>query len=412
MFGYGRRVKQGNGFSKARHLHLTVQPETEPWFWVSLSWTFQGVASALLFPADMALPFLSNRVKRIDQAIAIDLGGRQTKAVHVQLRNDRPSLMGYTIQDAPSYEKGFKPEVLVPHLKTILKAFGDRTRNVSLSIGVPDAFVRHAEMPPMPLNDMRQVLKLNSKGYLQQEFPDHVFDCSVILSKPSKVTPEVNKTPASPTGPQKQRVLVGGIKRQTLEDLKESCKAAGIVPHQITPGMAGSANAFELAEPDLFAKSVVALVDIGFKNTVITMLNNGELAMNRVVALGGDRITASLAETMGISYAEAEGIKVGMAQEVQSQLEMVLTPLGRELRASIDFFEHQQDVTVSTVYISGGSAQGESLLRAMQNEIMVPCKPWQPAGMFPLSLPPEQKEQFPQIAPQLVIALGAVASIF
>ena len=36
----------------------------------------------------------------------------------------------------------------------------------------------------------------------------------------------------------------------------------------------------------------------------------------RVVNIGGDKLTAGLAETMSISYAEAEGIKIGMAPEV------------------------------------------------------------------------------------------------
>ena len=45
---------------------------------------------------------------------------------------------------------------------------------------------------------------------------------------------------------------------------------------------------------------------------------------------------------MSISYAEAEGIKVGMAPEVEAALQMQVIPLGREIRASLDFFEHQQ----------------------------------------------------------------------
>ena len=71
--------------------------------------------------------------------------------------------------------------------------------------------------------------------------------------------------------------------------------------------------------------------------------------MSRVLNVGGDRLTAGLAEAMNISYAEAEGIKVGMPAEVQTHLEPVLATLGRELRASIDFFEHQQDKSISRV---------------------------------------------------------------
>src|SRR2546422_3223177 len=112
-----------------------------------------------------------------------------------------------------------------------------------------------------------------------------------------------------------------------------------------------------MAMPEVFTRDVVALVDIGFKNTSICLLQQGELMLSRVVAIGGDKLTAGLAESMGISYAEAEGIKVGMPTEVQPALESMVTPLGRELRASIDFFEHQQEKHVSQVYLTGGSAR-------------------------------------------------------
>ncbi|MBI5385048.1 MAG: pilus assembly protein PilM [Verrucomicrobia bacterium] len=355
-------------------------------------------------------------MKRIDQVVAIDLGGRQTKAVHIQNKGERLALLGFAIQDLPGPEKADKPlsaDALGNHLKNLLKPLGDRTRLATLAVGMPDAFLRHAELPPMPIPDMRQMLKLNSKAYLQQEMPDHVFDCSIIVSR-GPVPPTVDASkPAPPSSNlQKQRVLVGGAKRQTLEVLKTACKVAGIAPHQITPGMVGPANALEVAEPEVFAKEVVALVDIGFKNTTITMLRNGELAMNRVVTIGGDRITAGLSESLGISYAEAEGIKLGMPGEVQQHLEPVIASLGRELRASIDFFEHQQDVTVGTVFLSGGTARSEFIVRTLQTELMVPCKVWNPAKSLQLSLPADQMAGLEQAAPQLAVAIGAAIAAF
>jgi type IV pilus assembly protein PilM len=128
--------------------------------------------------------------------------------------------------------------------------------------------------------------------------------------------------------------------------------------------------------------------------------------LSRVVAIGGDRLTMGLAENMGISYAEAEGIKVGMAGEVQQVLESLLTPLGRELRASIDFFEHQQDRPVAQVYVSGGSSRSEFMLQSLQNEMMVECKTWLPTGFLQMALPPQQTAEIEQVAPQLTTALG------
>src|SRR5262249_49941117 len=141
---------------------------------------------------------------------------------------------------------------------------------------------------------------------------------------------------------QKLKVLVGGAKKQLTDDLSKAVRQAGLTPDQVVPGIICPFNAFELAMPDIFNKEAVALVDIGFKSTSMCWLHKGELIVTRVVNIGGDKLTHGLAESMSISYAEAEGIKVGMPGEVQSNLEPLLTPLGRELRASIDFFEHQQ----------------------------------------------------------------------
>ena len=156
----------------------------------------------------------------------------------------------------------------------------------------------------------------------------------------------------------------------------------------------------------MLAEQTVALVEIGFRSTSISLMQQGELILNRVVNIGGDRLTAGLAESMNVGYAEAEGIKVGMPIEVQAQLETLTMPLGRELRASIDFFEHQQEKTVSQVYVSGASAQSELILQILQTELMVECKTWNPAGPFELLLPPQTGE-FEQVAPQLSVAIGA-----
>ena len=355
----------------------------------------------------MPLPFFNTRAKRRDEIIAIDLGGRHTKAVHVQNKGDQISLAGYTIHDSPSEQSSLSVDVLAEHLKSVVGALGENTkstRSVVISLGVTDSVVRRAELPPMPLGDMRQLLKFNTKNYLQQDLPDHVFDCAVI------VPPVADGEAAKPTVGQKQKVVVGGCKRQLADDIAAAGRAAGLNVAQIVPGLIGPLNAFELNEPEAFANEAVALVDLGFRNTTISMLQQGDLIMHRIVNMGGDRITQGLADAMGISYAEAEGIKVGMPTEVQSSLEPLVNALGRELRAFIDFFEHQQDVGVSQVFVSGGSARSELIVQSLQMDLMVPCKTLQPAARFNLALSGEHASEFPNFSPQLAAALGAAIS--
>lgn len=354
----------------------------------------------------MSLPFFNTRAKRRDEIVAIDLGGRHTKAVHLRNKGDRLSLVGFTIQDSPSEKSALSADVFAEHLKTVARALGEGSKAVVISLNVADSMVRRAEMPPMPMNDMRLLLKLNPKNYLQQDLPDHLFDCSVVVPKTQEGSSEASKG----AGGLKQKVLVGAGKRQLIEDVSTAMKNAGLISVQIVPGLVGPPNAFERSEPEVFAKEAVALVDVGFRNTTISILQQGDLIMHRVINLGGDRLTQGLSEALGIGYAEAEGIKVGMASEVQTTLDPLVCALGRELRAFMDFFEHQQDVPLSQIFISGGSARSELIVQALQLELLVPCKVWNPAQTFDLALSPEQQAGLPSVAPQLAVAIGAALS--
>jgi type IV pilus assembly protein PilM len=357
----------------------------------------------------MALSFSKGAAKKVDQLLSIDLGGRTTKAVNLQRKGDGFVLSRYALLDAPIYERSLSAEVLAEHLKNVCQTLDTRTRTVSLAIGVNDSLVRHADLPPMPINDMRQVLKNNSKSYLQQDFPGHLFDCYVMLSRAPAKPAEKPKAAAASS---KQRVLVAGARKQLVDEMQTAIRDAGLLADHIVPGLLGPVNAFEMAMPEVFASGVVALVDIGFKNTSICLLQQGELMLSRVLAIGGDKLSNGLAEALGISYAEAESIKVGMPAEVQSHLETLVTPLGRELRASIDFFEHQHDAMVTQVFLSGGSTASPVILQTLQAELMLECKVWNPLSFLELALPPQQAAEVELVSSQLAVAVGAAVGAF
>ncbi len=325
----------------------------------------------------MALSFSNRRARTRDQMIAIDLGKRTTKAVHVQRKGENFILNRWAVLDAPVYANGSSVGLMSEHLGNVREALGIKSRAVSLAVGVGDSIVRHAELPRMKLEDLRSVLKNNAKLYLQQDLPDHVFDCSLMQNRPATHAAEEAKAGAVP----KQKALVGGARRELVHDLETAVKNAGLTADYIVPALVCPANALERAESELFQRDVIALVDIGFSYSSICLLQQG--------------------------YAEAEDIKLGMATEIQDQLHAVVSPLARELRASIDFFEHQQDRPVAQVFLSGGSARSEFILGTLQAELAAECRTWNPTNFMQYALPPEQVAQVEQAAPQLGVAVGA-----
>src|SRR5258706_10994623 len=126
----------------------------------------------------MALPFLNaSRRKKRSHIISVDLGARTTKAVFLQQQGEIWSLCRYALLDAPIFEKKISPELLADHLRSVVEALATDAKYITLSVGLDDAVVRQVELPNIPVDEMRMVLKNNTKGYLQQDLPGHVFDC-------------------------------------------------------------------------------------------------------------------------------------------------------------------------------------------------------------------------------------------
>src|SRR5262249_20219318 len=159
-------------------------------------------------------------------------------AVQIQRKGSGFVLSGFALLDAPVFEKSIPPEMLSEHLKNVCGALGVKPKTVTLAVGVNDSLMRHAEMPLMPADDMRQMLKLNSKGYLQQELPGYVFDCHIFAAN---IQAAGNKAQIGSVP--KSKVLVAGAKRQFVDEIKDGLKRAGLGIDAIVPSVIGPVNA-------------------------------------------------------------------------------------------------------------------------------------------------------------------------
>src|SRR5258706_10420702 len=201
----------------------------------------------------MALPFFDSGIKtKRDQIMAVDLGGRTTKAIHLQRRGDGFALGGYAMMDAPVFEKNLPLDLLKEHLQAVNQALGGKTKSLALTLGVNDAVVRPVDMPRLPMEDLRQVLKLSSKTYLQQDLSNHVFDCYPIISPQKLGGGEAGSGAAGLPGLQKQKVLETAARQQLIADLMEGAREAGLTRGYIVPGFIGAVNSFELDMPRAF----------------------------------------------------------------------------------------------------------------------------------------------------------------
>ena len=68
--------------------------------------------------------------------------------------------------------------------REIVQKMDVRPKWISLAVGLDDAMLKQIELPPIPVDDMRLVLKNNPKVYLQQDLPNYTFDCHIFRWEP------------------------------------------------------------------------------------------------------------------------------------------------------------------------------------------------------------------------------------
>jgi len=100
--------------------------------------------------------------------MVVDLGARTTKAILLERRGELLALSRFALLDTPIYEKKISTELLADHLRAVAQALGSETKVLTLAVGLDDAVVRPVELPQIPVDEMRMVLKNNTKTYLQQ----------------------------------------------------------------------------------------------------------------------------------------------------------------------------------------------------------------------------------------------------
>ena len=121
--------------------------------------------------------------KRRSQMLAVDLGGRTTKAVLMERRGEVFALTRYALLDAPIFEKKISSELLAGHLREVIQKLDAQPKWITLALGLDDSIVKQIELPQIPVDDMRLVLKNNSKAYLQQDLNGYAFDCHIFPPK-------------------------------------------------------------------------------------------------------------------------------------------------------------------------------------------------------------------------------------
>ena len=345
---------------------------------------------------------LFKRKKRRDLIVGLDLGTNQIKAAVVQKQGNNLRLTRYAVRRLPgTTDRSAGNQMFVEQLQQLLNDLGVSERRACVTISSSTAMVCQTEFPRMPIEEVKSALKLNSARYLRRDFSSYFLDVAELVD------------PTAPVGDKKSgkmKVLVGGASKEEVEWYRNALLAAKIRPETIELSAVSVINAFQKSFPEICETESVLLVDIGGLSTSINFLRNGQPVFTRIMSYGGMQISDYIGQMLRISEAAAEEEKRKMTDAVQAHVRAAISPLAREVRSSIDFFERQQESHVGRAFACGGSACSPKLLEFLSEEVGVQIESWNPVQTLDTTHFNGDGQHLVALAPTLAAAVGAAVA--
>ena len=182
------------------------------------------------------------------------------------------------------------------------------------ALGAKGVSLRRLALPPSTKDQLARLLRLQ----IESEFPLPPDELAWGYHVLDGAKPSPQAAPAS------QEVIVAAVRKETVAEYAELLAACGISPVFTLAAWARSRVFPQLAGP-------YALLDIGRNQSELIAFDNGVPASVRLLPWGGESLTQSIAERLGINRDEAEKLKLQSGRESSSA-----GPLAPQVRAAIE----------------------------------------------------------------------------
>ncbi|HEV7534348.1 MAG TPA: pilus assembly protein PilM, partial [Acidimicrobiia bacterium] len=249
---------------------------------------------------------------------------------------------------------------------------GLRSRDVRVGLTGSRVVVRVVDLPAMPDHELAGAVRFSAADHIPIPLDEAVLDQVVLEPAP----------PAEPGGPPMVRVLVAAAHRSALDGLLAAVAAGGLravavdlVPFALvralaTPAVASADPADGSGDPG--PAPAEAIVSVGAGLTTVVVHEAGRPRFVRTVPVGGEMLTAAVAEELGLDAAAAEAAKRDshgagepgafgsdndLARRAARVVELRLAGILGEIQSGLAYWMAQAERPLRRIVLTGGGAR-------------------------------------------------------
>lgn len=317
----------------------------------------------------MPLPFFS---KSGSGVVGIDIGSSCVKAIELRRSGDgyQLSRLGRAALPSEAIVQGafLNTGAIVDAIREAVSAAGIRAKDVATAISGHSVIVKKITVQQMTREALEESIKWEAEQYIPFDVNEVNLDFQILDT--ARVEGQMD-------------VLLVAAKKDLLDDYVQVISEAGFTAQIVDVAGFAVENAWE-ANTESQGEDVIALANIGSQTSNINVVAHGVPVFTRDVALGGNLYTEEIQKTLGISFEEAEKIKIGEAdvrsqdvvpKEVEEAMRQVTSQIVGEIARSLEFYAATaEDGGISRIVLSGGSAKVSGLAAAFEERMDVPVE--------------------------------------
>ncbi len=355
--------------------------------------------------------FKSFSGNKTESVIGLDIGASSVKVVQLNKKSGKAVLETYgEIALGPYIGTDANRAALVPTEKLsgiindLLRESNITTKKAGMSISIGGSFIVFFKLPVSDMKQVAEMVPIEARKYIPVPISEVTLDWLVI--------PQAEKTASEFQAGGKTEtengtdILLVVIHNDSLNRNKEIEKSAGLD--------------VSFSEVEVFSSLRVSLepalqpqmmIDFGASSTKAFIIERGILKGSHVINRGSQDISIAISKSMGISFEEAEKIKIKQGiSEVEAgrtvtevstvTIDYILAEINRFMFA----YEKKSGKKISKIVLTGGG----SLLRGLPEKIQLAFETKvEIANPFSkISYPAFLEEVLKNVGPEFTVALG------
>jgi type IV pilus assembly protein PilM len=318
------------------------------------------------------LAFLSKVLGRLfareGRYVSLDIGSSSLKLLEVEGGSSQLTIRNYgTAALPPSAVQNnmiVEPDGVAGAIRGVLRKTGISSKEAITAVPGPAVIIKKLQLPSQAPNELENSVLFEAGNFIPESLENVNLDYMVtdVLEKERQY-----------------EVLLVAVKRDIINSYTNTLQLAGLEPTVVDVDYFALENMYELNYPAR-ENQVVALVNIGSRYSCMNILRGGRSTFTGDVPVGGKEFNDALVRNLGVSVAEAESIKLGNhpsypADQVESVLQPVKEFLAEEIHRALSFFwTAATDEQISSILISGGTAQVPGLVALLGERLEVPVQ--------------------------------------